>query len=108
MKYEEHLMTIAAEEAMEVGHRVTKAMRFGVSEVQAGQSLTNGERIIEELHDLYAMIDWLVEEGLLPDVPLVPDNRVMGAKRAKVEKYLGISRDQGTLDPTPNESTPHG
>ena len=106
MTHDEHLMTTAAEEAMEVGHRVTKALRFGLTEVQAGQDLTNGERIIEEFHDLFAMVDWLVEDGLLPDVPLVPDSRVMGAKRAKVEKFLGISLAQGTLT-TPNEGTTH-
>jgi len=105
MTHDEHLMTIAAEEAMEVGHRVTKAMRFGLGEVQAGQSLTNGERIIEEFHDLYSMLDWLVENGLLPDVSLVPDSRVMGAKRAKVDKFLGISRAQGTLDQSKEHPT---
>ena len=51
----EHLLTCLAEECTEVGQRVTKALRFGLAEVQAGQTLTNRQRIAEEYRDLVAV-----------------------------------------------------
>jgi hypothetical protein len=94
----EHLMTTAAEEACEVGQRITKALRFGMSEIQPGQPLTNAERIVAEFHDLFVMMEWLIAEGRLPaDTRLVPDVKTSQAKRAKVEKFMAIGREQGVL-----------
>lgn len=45
MKRHEHLLSILAEECCEVGQRVSKALRFGLDEVQPGQDLSNAERI---------------------------------------------------------------
>ena len=88
----------AAEEACEVGQRISKALRFGLTEVQAGQSLNNAERIVGEFHDLYAMLDWLQSEGHIDrDLDLKPDADTMRGKREKVEHYMAISREQGTL-----------
>jgi len=97
MNRAEYLMTVAAEEATEVGQRIAKALRFGLTEVQAGQALTNAERIIGEYRDLEAMLYWMAVEGLIPlDYEGNRDSRT--AKRAKVEKFMAISREQGVLD----------
>ncbi len=94
----EHLLTIAGEEAVEVAQRVSKALRFGLNEVQAGQPLTNAERILEEFHQLYAMLDWIGREtSHFGWSELVPDSTTMRAKREKVERFMAISREQGTL-----------
>ena len=42
---QEYLLICLGEECDEVGQRVTKALRFGLSEVQHGQPLNNGDRI---------------------------------------------------------------
>jgi hypothetical protein len=39
MTRDEHLMTIAMEECAEVAQRVSKAVRFGMEEIQPGQPL---------------------------------------------------------------------
>jgi len=94
----EHLFTTAAEEANEVAQRVSKALRFGTTEVQPGQELTNAERIVEEFHDLYAMLDWLQMEGHIPNhISIKPDHVRMRLKREKVERFMAISREQGVL-----------
>jgi NTP pyrophosphatase (non-canonical NTP hydrolase) len=53
----EHLLSITAEECAEVAQRVTKAMRFGLTEIQPGQPFTNADRIMAEFNDLQAMIE---------------------------------------------------
>jgi hypothetical protein len=94
----EHLLTTTGEEANEVAQRVSKALRFGLNEVQPDQPLTNAERLVDEFHDLYAMLDWLQREGALPSrIDIKPDHVRMREKREKVERFMAISREQGVL-----------
>ncbi|MBY3231932.1 hypothetical protein [Rhizobium laguerreae] len=96
MNRREHLLTILGEEGVEVAQRCSKALRFGLDEVQPGQELTNAQRIRGEYIDLVAVYRMLVEDGAiepLSDADL-PD---MEMKRQKVEKFLAYSRDCGTL-----------
>ena len=97
MNRAEHMMATAAEEAMEVGHRIAKAMRFGVHEVQPGQTMTNAERVLDEFHDLFAMLLLLSTEGAMPLDGLIPDASRLRRKREKFEGFLAISAEQGTL-----------
>lgn len=98
MNRAEHLMTIAAEEAMEVGHRITKAMRFGMTEVQPEQPFTNAERIVEEFHDLFAVLAMMLVEGAMPmGESLIPSADQLLAKREKVNSFFRLSAAQGTL-----------
>ncbi len=97
MNRAEHMMTTAAEEAMEVGHRITKAMRFGVDEFQPGQEMTNAERVLDEFHDLFAMLTLMSTEGVMPLDHLIPDRSRLMRKREKFERFLAISAEQGTL-----------
>lgn len=80
------LLTILAEECCEVGQRVSKALRFGLMEVQPGQPLSNADRISEELGDLLAtaeemndVIDWQIVKN------------AKAAKREKLARYLQSS-----------------
>jgi NTP pyrophosphatase (non-canonical NTP hydrolase) len=91
----EHLLTILAEECAEVAHRASKALRFGLEEVQEGQDLTNAERIKEELDDLSAIINMLGEEGALN---ITPNTLAILRKCQKVRHYLEYSKQCGTLD----------
>jgi NTP pyrophosphatase (non-canonical NTP hydrolase) len=90
----EHLLTILAEECAEVAHRASKALRFGLDDVQEGQDLTNAERIREELDDLSAIITMLGEEGALN---AMPNTLAIHRKCQKVRRYLEYSRERGTL-----------
>jgi NTP pyrophosphatase (non-canonical NTP hydrolase) len=92
MNRTEHLLTCLAEECAEVSQRVSKALRFGLHEVQPGQADNNAERIAAELVDLCAVAEILVGEGIIPDRPV--SSR---AKREKIEKFMEISRAQGVL-----------
>jgi NTP pyrophosphatase (non-canonical NTP hydrolase) len=95
----EHLLTCLAEECAEVGQRVTKALRFGLSEVQAGQSRTNAERIFDELVDLAAVTQMLQRAGAIPDVPNYTEaGKLIAAKIDRVERWLGYSAGCGTVE----------
>lgn len=100
MNRPEHLLVCLAEECTEVGQRVSKALRFGLSEIQSGQPLTNAERIAEEMRDLFAVATILQSEGVLP-ADWLPTPEQGAAKRAKIERFMEISRAQGVLSPTP-------
>lgn len=99
MNRTEHLLCILAEEATEVGQRVSKALRFGVTEIMAGQEHTNAERIMHEYADLVAAIDMLEADGI---IRWPADwSKLVDAKRAKVERFLEYSKECGTFDAPP-------
>jgi hypothetical protein len=97
MTREEHLLIILGEECNEVAHRVSKALRFTLSEVQPNQTLTNGERIVQEFNDLFAVMDMIIEEKIINerDALSMFSTKAMKAKKEKVEKYLKHSKSVG-------------
>lgn len=97
MKRYEHLLTILGEEAVEVAQRCSKALRFGLHEVEPGQGYSNRERILVEFADFFAVLEMLNTEGVL-DLEEYPVAEAIEAKKAKVEKFLTYSRHCGTLE----------
>lgn len=95
MNRQENLLNHLTEECNEVGQRVSKALRFGLNEIQSGQLLDNAERILEELHDLISVALILQQEGVIGKV--IPTVAQVEAKRAKIEKYLELSRSLGCV-----------
>lgn len=106
MTLREHFLAIAAEEAVEVAQRCTKALRFGLDQIQQAYDdvpwqnpghLTNADRIREEVADLLGTLDLL---GLL-DLTCIGDSKLRdlaAAKQAKITRYLHIALQEGTLD----------
>jgi NTP pyrophosphatase (non-canonical NTP hydrolase) len=92
----EHLLTIVAEECAEVAQRCSKALRFGLAEIQPGQPFTNAERIGMEYHDLVAAMILLARM----DAGVIPDDLTtrLEAKRQKIERFLEYSRECGRLE----------
>lgn len=120
MTRQELLLTQLAEECAEVAQRVSKALRFGLEEIQPGQSLNNAERIVEELIDLQAVWRMLQNEPnahagdgfarfcILPVLSLEAERERMLAKIAKVEKFLAFSAARGRVDGiAADASVPH-
>ena len=61
------ILTIAQEECAEVIQVISKIHRFGIGNEHVGsqRGITNTEKLEEEVGDLLAMIDLLVENGIL-------------------------------------------
>ena len=82
---ERELLTILAEECCEVGQRVSKALRFGIKEIQPGQDLTNAERIMEELGDIFAVMELLEKQGIIDQTTI---GKFYEKKVPKLNRYL--------------------
>ena len=97
MNTNEHLLVCLSEEATEVSQIVDKALRFGLDyrNVLNPTGPTNRERLIEELNDLQAVINMLINQGLLPDNWW--DAEKQKAKCEKVFKFMLYAREKGTL-----------
>lgn len=100
----ELLLGKIAEENGEITQRAIKALRFGLTEVQNGKLLNNAARIMDEYVDLLAVIELLQEENQLPclqtghirnQLPCLEID--MAQRKARINKYLGLSRDLGIL-----------
>lgn len=89
----QHLIAILGEEGVEVSQRTTKALRFGLNEIQPEQEFNNSERIMIEMSDMIAVYEMLVDEGLLPIV----ERELIDKKKEKVEKFLRYSDEQGMM-----------
>lgn len=95
MNRTEHLLTCLAEECAEVAQRVSKALRFGLDEVQPGQAQTNRHRIVDELSDLLSVAVILADERVIPRFPM--DDEMVANKLAKIERFMAISRERRVL-----------
>mgnify|MGYP003417998927 FL=1 len=89
----QHLIAILGEEGVEVSQRTTKALRFGLNEIQPEQEFDNSERIMIEMSDMIAVYETLVDEGILPPV----ERELVDKKKEKVEKFLRYSDEQGMV-----------
>lgn len=89
------------EEAVEVAQRATKALRFGLSEVQEGHDADNAHRLLKELNDLAAVVEMLGAEGHLPQWSARAEHAHRQAKKERVEHYLKLSDRHGRLTGDP-------
>lgn len=97
------------QEANEVGHIGSKAILFGLQEIwddayHNPHRLSNENRMHEEINDMYAAIEVLVEElntyhsHVSPDFGK-PQRSLIDAKKLKIRKYMEYSRSIGRLEP---------
>lgn len=93
MTRNEHLLDIIGEEGSEVHQRCSKALRFGADEIEPGQHLDNGMRILHEFNDMVAVLEMYFGAKIHNFI----HQDLLDAKKAKVEKYLLYSKQRGTL-----------
>lgn len=84
----EHFLTILGEECAETAQRASKAVRFGLAEIQPGQFEDNRRRLERELAELVAVSELLGLRIRQED---------KDAKVEKVMKYMAYAREIGTL-----------
>lgn len=77
---EKEIMDITQEECAEVVVAISKISRFGIDNYKPGKPKTNREHLEEELGDLLAMVDIMVDHGI------VSLDKLEVAKQAKIEK----------------------
>jgi NTP pyrophosphatase (non-canonical NTP hydrolase) len=77
---EKEVMDILQEECAEVIQAVSKISRFGLDNYKPGKPKTNREHLEEELGDMLAMIDIMLEKSV------ISLEHLEVAKKAKIEK----------------------
>lgn len=92
MTREENLLIQLSEECNETAQRVSKALRFGLDEIQEGQPLTNAERIIQEFNDLVAVMEMLQAENPESFGPEIIKRDLIDKKTSQVNKWLKYSQ----------------
>lgn len=102
MNKREYLLTKLVEECLEVAQRATKAMCFGIDEVQPGQDLSNRERLNLEWNDLLATVELLHART---GIALYGDSDLIRAKKRKIEKFMAYSVECGCLTDNTKEKT---
>lgn len=105
MNETEHLLEILSEECAEVQVRISKALRFGLLDVEPGQGLNNAARINAEIADVEAVLSMLYARGILRAAATAPALGAradqIAAKIRKVEKFMAFSKECGTLETEP-------
>lgn len=99
MTTQEHLLTLVMEECAETAQRASKAIRFGLTEVQPGQPHDNIMRMMIEYTDLVAVFEVMMEEGMLTSALQEDLERHHEAKKVKIREQMELSRKMGTLEP---------
>lgn len=82
------------EECNETAQRASKAIRFGLTEVQPGQQLTNAQRIVYEFNDILAVMELLHGYDYIPP-PIQPLS--IKLKKEKLHNYIDYAKDCGTI-----------
>ena len=77
---EKEVMDILQEECAEVIQAVSKISRFGIDNFKPGKPKTNRDHLEEELGDMLAMIDIMLE------LRVISIDNLEVAKKAKIEK----------------------
>jgi hypothetical protein len=95
----QYLLVTLVEEFCEAGQRATKALRFGMNEVQPGHADDNVRRLERELADAVAVAEML-------NLKIREEDKA--AKREKVEKYMVYSRQMGVLEAEKASPDPSG
>jgi NTP pyrophosphatase (non-canonical NTP hydrolase) len=81
------VMDILQEECAEVIQAVSKISRFGIDNFKPGKPKTNREHLEEEIGDMMAMIDIMLEQGIVRADQL---EEAKQNKKYKLKKWSNI------------------
>lgn len=93
---EREILIILMEECAEVQQRASKALRFGLADIEQGQSLRNRTRLAQEIGDLRSIVFLAQGEGII-DADVV--SQATYAKDRKLEIYMQTDPEDGSDGP---------
>lgn len=94
---EQYLLICLAEECAEVAQRASKALRFGLDEVQPGQEWSNRQRLEREVIDLFAITHAMSNVDML-QISEEDGDAMLDAKLDKLAQYMAYSVEQGVVE----------
>ena len=90
------LLITLGEECNEVAVRISKALRFGLDEVQPGQGLTNVARISGELRDVVTLVNVCIAAGI--PFPVGYDAEAQLQKLDKLRRFFQIEENVALVE----------
>lgn len=96
MNKKEILLVKLIEECAEVSKVATKYLRFGAESIGPKEIKSNRDLLEEELMDIWAIWQYIIEEGMVDEPGDSMDYRLEG-RIERIEKYLEVSKQLGTL-----------
>lgn len=93
----EYLLICLIEECAEIQQRATKALRFGLTEIQKDQLLTNAQRINGEVNDFNAVLEILKNRRDIPEQADDEEIKAIMDKHQKLHEYGKLSIELGIL-----------
>lgn len=100
----EHLLVCLMEGCAEIQERASKALRFGLDEIEHGQDANNEQRIVGEIWDLVGVIEELQDHKALRGLASSDAGHHIGGKRQKLRKFMAYARECGTLSDPVSET----
>jgi hypothetical protein len=94
---EENLLVTLMEECAEVQQAVAKALRFGLHRTSPSDRKTNADLIMTEYYQLIAVMETLVNEGVLPRYYSKDIEAIKVNKKEKVWNYQELSKTLGCI-----------
>jgi len=93
---EDYLLVCLSEECAEVQKEVSKALRFGLDDTNPATKIKNRNSIVNELNDIFAIVDLLVDNGTLMFNEQKSIEQVQ-QKKIKLNKWMNYSREKNRL-----------
>lgn len=98
MNQKEYLLTCFIEELLEVGHAISKTMRFGLNDAPNPDVMDNETYIKYEFAQVTAIIEMLKEMEGIDIYDLEDIDEVIEEKREKVLQFMEYSKERGCLN----------
>ena len=98
MEASDHILKKITEECSEVIKEICKAELFGMQDYEPNQTLSNQEKIQNELADLLAVVEMACERGILFDYEIFNRYKI-DSKKEKVMKWLRYSQELNITSP---------
>jgi len=86
------IMLILQEECAEVTQAVSKCMRFGPDQMKPGKERTNINMLEEEIGDLFAMVELLVDLQVGVSIPGIQEAKMRKFEKLKQWSNLKINK----------------
>lgn len=89
LSYNEYLLDVAGEECSEIIQELSKCIRFGPNNVDPSvkNADTHAHNVMKEYEQLRAVMDMLIQRGVLNRFSQQESRDIRNAKKHKVSKY---------------------
>ena len=98
MTKSENLLVTLSEECAEIQQVVSKVLRFGQDNYNpATPQVTNEMEVLTEYYQLIAVMEMLIESGVLKQLNNYEITKIKASKKYKVKLHQSISEDRGRI-----------